>query len=196
MPADKTLTRLADWMTGAFSSQAQSQADPGYFDIRLFVVQIWPDLPNGYWLYVEQAAADRLEQPYRQRIYHLTRLDGERFKSAIYSLPGDPLEHAGAWVAESPLPGLKPEQLEKRRGCAVILKKMDMHAFKGSTHEQECKSSLRGASYATSEVEITINRMTSWDRGFDSNDNQVWGATQGPYIFDKTENFNLLKTAE
>ena len=27
--------------------------------------------------------------------------------------------------------------------------------------------------------------LTSWDRGFDSNDKQVWGATSGPYVFKK-----------
>jgi hypothetical protein len=27
--------------------------------------------------------------------------------------------------------------------------------------------------------------MESWDRGFDAWGNQVWGAAEGPYIFDK-----------
>jgi hypothetical protein len=27
--------------------------------------------------------------------------------------------------------------------------------------------------------------MESWDRGFDAQGNQVWGATKGPYVFDK-----------
>jgi hypothetical protein len=31
--------------------------------------------------------------------------------------------------------------------------------------------------------------IISWDRGFDKDDNQVWGAINGGYIFDKIENY-------
>jgi hypothetical protein len=45
---------------------------------------------------------------------------------------------------------------------------------------------LRGASYATSEVVITDEQLLSWDRGWDANGKQVWGAETGGYIFVKT----------
>jgi len=48
-----------------------------------------------------------------------------------------------------------------------------------------CESTLRGAAYATSEVRLTLARMESWDRGFDRPGTQVWGATEGPYIFER-----------
>ena len=46
-----------------------------------------------------------------------------------------------------------------------------------------CASDLRGAAYATSEVTITPQFVLSWDRGFDNTGKQVWGATEGPYVF-------------
>ena len=40
-PGDTELDRLADWLTGSFSSAAQSRLDPDYFDIRIHAVRIW-----------------------------------------------------------------------------------------------------------------------------------------------------------
>ncbi len=55
--------------------------------------------------------------------------------------------------------------------------------FEGSTVGEGCASSLRGTSYATSEVFVADGVLASWDRGFDPRGRQVWGATAGPYLF-------------
>ena len=62
-----------------------------------------------------------------------------------------------------------------------------MPAFYGATRENDCESSLRGASYATSEVRLFADAMHSWDRGYDADGVQVWGATAGPYEFLRLE---------
>jgi hypothetical protein len=36
---------------------------------------------------------------------------------------------------------------------------------------------------ATSVVVLRANGFSSWDRGFNAVDMQVWGATAGPYLF-------------
>ncbi|MGB0932242.1 MAG: CpcT/CpeT family chromophore lyase, partial [Chitinophagales bacterium] len=59
------------------------------------------------------------------------------------------------------------------------------------TKEKECGSTLRGATYATSKVNIYKDRLESWDQGFNDQDSQVWGAVKGPYIFDKMEKIEL-----
>ena len=74
------------------------------------------------------------------------------------------------------------EQLEEREGCAVYMSPVD-GGYHGSTDQKACTSSLRGAAYATSEVTVMAEQVTSWDRGFDAEDEQVWGAVEGPYIF-------------
>ena len=86
---------------------------------------------------------------------------------------------------------LTPKELVQRTGCAVIIEKINIKLFRGTTQQKNCQSNLRGASYATSEVEITAKRLTSWDRGFNEQDEQVWGAIEGPYLFDKLENFSI-----
>lgn len=184
-PVEETpddLELLTTWMTGSFSSGPQAESDPEYHDIRLEMVPIWTGRDDGPWLYVEQAAATALDKPYRQRIYHVTRIEDGGYSSAVYEFP-EPLTYAGAFRDPSAFAALTPDDLTVREGCAVYLVREDQGPFAGSTREQECISALRGASYATSNVRITAHGIASWDRGFDADGNQVWGAEAGPYIF-------------
>ena len=91
----------------------------------------------------------------------------------------------GAWRDPSLLRDLKISELQKLEGCEVNLKKVGENHDLGSTNEKSCPSVLYGASYATSEVEILNDKIISWDRGFDNNDNQIWGATNGGYVLKK-----------
>ena len=75
--------------------------------------------------------------------------------------------------------------MTKREGCAVYLNKQKDGSFKGSTKNDECKSDFRGASYATSKVEMKEGSLISWDQGFDEENKQVWGAEKGGYVFKK-----------
>ena len=184
---DTDLLRLASWMTGSFSSQEQAAADSGFLDIRLEMVRIWKDRTDGVWLYVEQAAATALDRPYRQRVYRLSRLNEYILQSDVFTLE-NPLRFAGEWKNEAPLAHLTPDSLVEREGCFMHLRERGSEAFMGSTVGKGCRSTLGGASYATSEVTITEFDMTSWDRGFTEQNEQVWGAKTGPYVFKKMRN--------
>jgi hypothetical protein len=183
-PPDMDVLMLAQCLIGSFSSAEQAAGNPEYRDITLETVRIWPLNDDGVWLYVEQAAADSKDKPYRQRVYHLTRRNELVFSSEIYLLP-DEAAMAGAWRDPARFDALTPENLSVKEGCAVELERVNEWTFAGSTREQECPSELEGASYATSEVTITPSWLESWDRGFDEEGNQVWGATGGPYRFVK-----------
>jgi CpeT protein len=178
---DTDIEILLNWMTGSFSSEEQAKSDTNYYDIRLEMVQIWKDRSDGPWIYVEQAVADYKDKPYRQRIYQLVQ-ENDVLKSVVYSIE-NPLRFAGEYQNENALSQLTPDSLQIREGCAVYLERTSDDTFLGSTKEKECVSNLRGATYATSEVTIKNDRILSWDRGFDSNDAQVWGAEKGGYIF-------------
>jgi hypothetical protein len=175
---------LANWMTGSFSSEEQAYSDTNYFNIELEMVQIWNDRPDGPWIYVEQAAADYKEKPYRQRVYQLKKRNDGKIESIIYTIP-HPLRFAGDFRKDIPLLRLTPDSLGLREGCDVVLFRVDEGYFDGGTVGNKCKSDLRGASYATSSVTIMEDRVLSWDRGFDENNKQVWGAENGGYVFIK-----------
>jgi len=179
------LETLAGWMSGSFSSQEQAARDDDYFDIRLEMVRIWPDAnDDAVWIYVEQATAQAIDRPYRQRVYRLTETGPGAFESAVFELPGDPMAFAGWWQHPERFAVLEAEHLEQLQGCSVFLEyDPDREMFHGGTNEGTCPSSLRGASYVMSEVTLTPSAMLTWDRGFDSQGQQVWGATAGGYEF-------------
>lgn len=181
---DKDLDTLASYMSGSFSSEKQSARDSSYFDVRLHMRRVWPARTDGIWIYVEQAMSTSLQAPYRQRIYRLHRNDDRTLESAIYALPNSTVV-IGAWSDTTKFDSLMPEQLKLRDGCQVFLRESNGH-FEGATEGMACSSELKGAAFATSEVKIYANAIISWDRGFSSSGEQVWGATKGGYIFLRT----------
>ena len=174
------LINLSNWMSGSFSSSNQSLQDSSFFDINLEMVRIWNDRKDAIWLYVEQASSKRLNSPYRQRVYRLTQ-EEDQFFSKVYELKNKN-DFIGAYKDINLFNSIDINDLIEREGCTVTMYQSDTN-FIGSTKDKECKSLLFGASYAISEVEIFQDKILSWDRGYDSNDIQVWGSVDGPYIF-------------
>ncbi len=184
---------LVNRMEGDFDSDGQAQTDSSYYNIRLHMREIWSkNSKSGYWLYVEQVLASMPEKPYRQRIYHLTRKDNETIESKVYELPS-PERFVGAWRNEDKMKKLSKDSLIDRQGCSIFLKIDEDGNFWGSTPGKECLSTLRGATYATSEVKIYPNMLISWDRGWDAGDRQVWGAEKAGYRFRK---WRIYQTGE
>lgn len=176
--------RAAGYMVGAFSSEAQSLDNPAYFNVLLKVVPIWRARDDGPWLYVEQAMATSPERPYRQRVYRMRAMPDGSVRSEVYTFASDPSALAGAWTTPAVFDAMSPADLGAREGCAVELRYSEAtDAFVGATVGRECRSTLNGASYATAAVTLRDGQLESWDRGFDNEGNQVWGAEDGPYIF-------------
>lgn len=175
---------VAALLAGRFDSTAQAARDARYFDVSLRACLI--DLGDfaSHALYVEQAMMDSLDAPYRQRAYVLEAGPDNAAVSHVFELkqPGrfvglcDDTADAGPVVAD----------LVGRDGCAVTLQEQG-GAYVGGTTGKGCASTLQGAAYATSEVTLTATQIRSWDRGFDENDRQVWGAQAGPYEFDRID---------
>ena len=133
---------------------------------------------DGYWFYVEQSMAAMQEKPYRQRVYHLYIQDDTTIMSKVFEVKNSS-QYINAWKDESKLKNITTDSLIDRQGCGIFLHKQQDKTFKGSTPFKECLSTLRGATYATSEVTIYKNKLVSWDRGWDKNDKQVLIAING-----------------
>ncbi|MFO0838856.1 MAG: chromophore lyase CpcT/CpeT [Phycisphaerae bacterium] len=176
------LSLLAAWMRGSFSSAAQAARDPEFKDLRLELAPIWPHLTDGYWFYVEQAAGNDLQHPYRQRVYQLVATPGGAFESRVFELPGDALTWAGAFREPARFDGLTPSRLTPLTGCTVRLTR-EGGAFVGSTVGNGCPSTLRGAAFGQSQVAITPIGIQTLDQGFDSTGKQIPGDGKGPYEF-------------
>jgi hypothetical protein len=175
---------LKNYMTGSFTSELQSKNDSDFFDIHLQMKPIWEERKDGFWLYVEQAIVSALEKPYRQRIYHVNLLNDTTIISEVFEMKS-PMRFAGAYKNAALLSSLTTDSLEARAGCGILLHVRSNGTFVGSTKNNDCLSSLRGASYATSEVVIHKQLLVSWDRGWDATGKQVWGAVKSGYQFVK-----------
>ena len=184
----KDVKKLAEMMAGEFSSEGQSKTDAAFFHIKLRMKPIWAEKKDGRWLYVEQAASETEDKPYRQRVYHVYRQDETTIVSKVYEIK-DAANYILGWKDEAKLKALSSDSLIDRQGCAIYLKKNADGTFAGSTPGKECLSTLRGASHATSEVTIFADKLVSWDRGWDKDGKQVWGAVKGGYIFKKSKSY-------
>lgn len=177
--SQEPLTRVASLLEGTYNTYKQAEQDTDYYHISLLIIPIWKNRQDGFWFYVEQAMATTPERPYRQRVYHLTQKYLNEFESAVFNIH-DPLRFAGKpQLVEE----LTEDSLQLKEGCSVFLKEVSPGEFSGGTAGKDCSSDLRGASYATSEVTLSLEGLRSWDRGFNKEDKQVWGAEKGPYIF-------------
>lgn len=179
----RALEQLATTLAGSYTSAEQAQADTAYFDIELEMVRIWPKRKDGAWFYVEQATAEAKSKPYRQRVYHLQELNDSTFTSRILMIKGG-ASLFGAYREPVLLEHLSMDSLVALEGCDITLHHRGA-VYEGATAKGSCPSTRQGASYTTSEVVLAPGRMVSWDRGWDSEGVQAWGATKGGYIFIK-----------
>ena len=111
---------LQQCMSGSFSSELQSKQDSDFFDIRLRMVPIWTPSSTEFFLYVEQARADMLDKPYRQRIYKVVKEDNTHFTSYIYMAPNQELL-VGKESNDSVFSTFTADSLKIKDGCEVHL---------------------------------------------------------------------------
>ncbi|MBC8756606.1 chromophore lyase CpcT/CpeT [Kordia sp. YSTF-M3] len=176
------LKALQTQMTGSFDSSEQAAKDSTYYNISLHMYPIWKS-KDGYWLYVEQALNTNQAKPYRQRVYKIEYFMNTRYVSKVYTLQ-NPEDFIGKWKTPEYFDQFDTSILKEREGCGVYLVKKGKK-YIGGTHGAGCKSTMRGASYATSQVTIKPNVIESWDRGFNAKDEHVWGAEKAGYIFER-----------
>lgn len=168
-------------MTGDFDSSSQAAMDGDYYSINLHMQPIWTDQP-GHYLYVEQSVEGETDEPYRQRVYELSQKNRKTFVSKIYELPGAD-RFIGAHSSPDRLNVITPADLIVREGCAIYFKQDKGGVYRGRTKKKHCKSSLEGASYSTSRVSVSGSFVQAWDRGYNADGKQVWGATEGGFLF-------------
>ena len=178
-------------ITGKFSTQLHQSFDTTKGDVMVRTI-VFKRYPNVVWLYTQQGEWwDGRYFPYRQRVYAAEQIDDYYIKLDIYAFKDD-LAYYG--VLDDTSSSLTPEEwlqnipsdgLIKKEGCSLYIYKDNLNAFRGSTNEDDCKGSFKGATYTTTEFVIYLHEVISWERGWDDEGNQKWGPTNGPYIYSK-----------
>ena len=113
-----TLDRAFEWLIGRFDSRDQALQNASYFSIQLVSCEVNAPEIGEKVLYIEQASMDSPNQPYRQRLYHVTEADNGEIISTIYSL-----NNTGAAVGlcdRDSLETFTPADVARRDGVPCI----------------------------------------------------------------------------
>ncbi|MEA5466369.1 chromophore lyase CpcT/CpeT [Leptothoe sp. PORK10 BA2] len=188
-------------LTRTMDTTAQAERNPRYVGVQLTTCPIQitgPAASEGVYLYQEQALSESLNSPYRQRFLHIVlSADATRIESRTFK-PPRPEEWAGLCEQSGPTQS-EPTQSEPTQSeptfvatveaielgnlvCTVSLRPSVL-GYVGSTPEEGCPVDLRGAVRLTNTIVLHQDGMDSWDRGFDENGIQVWGARAEPYQY-------------
>lgn len=179
---DTPLTRAAAWLTGTFNNEAQFTYDRGYRHVELHSVPLFPDRADSPWIYLEQSLIDAPTLPYRQRVHQLAARSDGAIEVRVYAL-ANPVAFSAAWRDPARLAKLTHADLVFQEGCTIILREQPDGSFKGATEGTGCANDLNGAAYATADLAVTKDQITTWDRGYNAAQAQVWGPMGGGYIF-------------
>lgn len=175
---------LYELMNGSFSSGPQSLEDSTYYDITLQMAHIWEGR-NEYWIYAEQALTNASHRPYAQRIYQISSLED----GLITLQPFDfdhPERFFGKWKEPLAFDSLKPEDLTIKPDCRIIFRKED-DCFIGESEGLTCNLLSSSSSYSTTRLEVRKENIMNWTRGYNDQNMQVWGKSNGGYIFNRMQ---------
>ncbi|MBE9114273.1 chromophore lyase CpcT/CpeT [Lusitaniella coriacea LEGE 07157] len=133
------------------------------------------------FLYQEQALTERLQRPYRQRFLQLAPSATENSVESKAFKPIDPERWIGLCDRAENQRILQPSDLIEA-GCSVFLVPVNQ-IYVGNTQAGGCATNVRGAVRITNTIFLHSAGMDTWDRGFDAQGNQVWGAKDQSYQF-------------
>jgi hypothetical protein len=185
---NEQVASVVSHLVGVMDTSAQATANPKAPSVRMTTckIQVEDSLNSNsaspsVYLYQEQALTEKLNQPYRQRFLQIQpsrdreTVESKSFKpqrsESVVGLCNKPKEERTVKLSEL-----------GESVCSVFLKPTQT-GFVGETPSQGCPAKVRGAVKITNRIVLRPEGMDTWDRGYDVNGNQVWGAQDNSYQF-------------
>ena len=166
-------------LTQTMDTTQQAAENARFVGVQMTTCSISVIGQEGTYLYQEQALSESLESPYRQRFLHIglsddaTRVESRTFKPPVPDRWTGLCRQAYPTIASGDLGNLV---------CTVGLRPSIL-GYVGSTPNTGCPVNLRGAVRLTNTIVLHQDGMDTWDRGFDADGIQVWGAQTAPYKY-------------
>jgi hypothetical protein len=200
------LIALARYLAGEFDNQVQASAEPVWY-VHL---HLWhrplpiPLFKESITLFVEQANALTLDQPYRQRMMQLySSAESPERLHVQYHMLKDLKAVQGGGCHPDKLRQLTPEQLEFLPGCRLDVTYQQLTAntyhFKASLPENTrcCFTYQNQTIQIDLGFEAMPNEFFSHDKGINPQTGQAtWGALLGPFRYVKRQDFSLELSIE
>lgn len=183
---DQQLEEVVSRLVGTMDTSAQAATNSKVAHVqmttcRVEVAQSLAQDNGAIFLYQEQGTADNLAKPYRQRFL---KIAPSTYSQSIESLSFKP-DNLSVWIGFCRKP--ESDRTVQRRDlgqpiCSVFLRKTGS-TYIGNTPVDGCPAKVRGAVRITNRVILHETGMDTWDRGFDAQGKQVWGAESESYQF-------------
>jgi hypothetical protein len=188
---------IVSYLVGIMDTSEQAATNKKVANVRMITCKIAiipvennnTNKNNSIFLYQEQAIADKIDEPYRQRFLEIAASDRGRVESKSYK----PIE-LEKWIGfcdKSETERIVAATDLGNYVCSVFLKQSAANYIKplyvGETQTGGCPASVRGATSISNTIYLFPDGMNTWDRGFDANGNQVWGAQSDAYKFRKRQ---------
>ncbi|ONK58620.1 uncharacterized protein A4U43_C09F14930 [Asparagus officinalis] len=171
---------VAESLSGEKFSGEQARRDPdNYFNLRMLTCPATEMVDGSKVLYFEQRFYMVKPCPKEMKcdveLSSYAIRDAEEYKN-FCDRPKDQRPSAEEVIGDiaEHLTTINLSRCERGKRCL----------YEGSTSPGGFPNTWNGAAYCTSEVTIHKNgEVHTWDRGYDDDGNQVWGAKAGPYEF-------------
>lgn len=180
---------VASRLEGTMDTSARARVNPKAANVRMTAcrVSVSEDTEQSggkpIFLYQEQALSNELNKPYRQRFLEISSVNnGRTVRSQSYK-PANPESVINLCNRPTTERSVKFSELGKPV-CNVYLTRSGEN-YIGVTPTQGCPANVRGAVTITNTIFLSKTGMNTWDRGFDADGKQVWGALAESYEFRK-----------
>ena len=182
IPIEDHVQSVVSHLVGVMDTSAQAAANPKKSSGQMITCKVTViDEPKSVYLYQEQALTQSLNQPYRQRILNIKpATEPDTIESKSYKIQKPETLIGLCQKPESERQVNKSDLVEAF--CSVFLKPI-ADGYQGETPAQGCPANVRGAVKITNTVILNSSGMETWDRGFDANGQQVWGAQDQSYQY-------------
>lgn len=186
------LEQLATLLCGEFSNQTQALDSPAWFvQLRLWQKRTPLFNEDSITLFLEQAPALKLEQPYRQRLLRLFENEGQLYGQYYQFKDFGAWKGAGAQTER--LASLTLDAIDDLPGCRVAINRDGAQGFKaelipGGKCQFEYAGQMRQVIVGFDVVAATGSgiALKTYDKGVDPETGKgLWGALMGPYEFVK-----------
>ena len=164
------------WFTGDFSSVVNGHIDSTDNGLRMhhMIINTWELTDSSAWVYEEIDFALHEEKIYRQLVWQIIELPDRTLKTRQY-LVTKPWLFAGAWKSEYLMKQLSSEYLADSSVCNLTFVYNEKRFFLGDTPKQGCPNHYKKAIKFTSQDCLDATQYEFWERGWDSDNNIVWG---------------------
>jgi CpeT/CpcT family (DUF1001) len=183
---------VAQRLEGIMDTSARARVNPKAANVRMTACRISVNDNNSIeanksnkpiFLYQEQALSSELNKPYRQRFLEISLVNNSRTVRSLSYKPAD-LNSVINFCNKSAAERVVNKSELGNAICSVYLTRSGEN-YIGVTPKQGCPANVRGAVTITNTVVLSEKGMNTWDRGFDANGKQVWGAKAESYEFRK-----------